>query len=159
MIQDLETKDLLMHFNGKIINNSHYYSLRIFYEDTDAGGIVYHSNYLKFFERSRTALLNLVSTDQKKMLYENKLAFVVRELNLKMIGSFTLNDIIIVKTCLKYAKKSYIRLKQEIYNDNVKKIKNKPKVSAEVQIVLINEKKKVKDITKILNHSFFTNER
>ena len=89
MIQDLETKDLLMHFNGKIINNSHYYSLRIFYEDTDAGGIVYHSNYLKFFERSRTALLNLVSTDQKKMLYENKLAFVVRELNLKMIGSFT----------------------------------------------------------------------
>ena len=159
MIQDLETKDLLMHFNGKIINNSHYYSLRIFYEDTDAGGIVYHSNYLKFFERSRTALLNLVSTDQNKMLYENKLAFVVRELNLKMIGSFTLNDIIIVKTCLKYAKKSYIRLKQEIYNDNVKKIKNKPKVSAEVQIVLINEKKKVKDITKILNHSFFTNER
>ena len=42
--------NLLEDFDGKIINNSHYYALRIFYEDTDAGGIVYHSNYLKFCE-------------------------------------------------------------------------------------------------------------
>ena len=81
----------------KIINNSHYYALRIFYEDTDAGGIVYHTNYLKFCERARTALLIATNINQKKMLDDNKLAFVVRELNLKMTGSFVLNDIIVIK--------------------------------------------------------------
>ncbi len=155
MKNDLNFFDLLENFNGKIINNSHYYALRVFYEDTDAGGIVYHTNYIKFCERARTALLTVLNIDQKKMLYDRKLAFVVRELNLKMIGSFTLNDIVVIKTCLKYAKKSYIRLFHEIFNVKEKKADTLPIVKAEVQIVLINEKKKVKDITKILNHNFF----
>ena len=54
---------MLIKFNnldGKLINNKHYYPIKIFYEDTDAGGIVYHSNYLKYFERARTSLLNLL---------------------------------------------------------------------------------------------------
>ena len=40
--------------DGEIIDNTHYYFTRIFYEDTDVGGIVYHANYLKYFERART---------------------------------------------------------------------------------------------------------
>ena len=47
MKNDLNFFDLLENFNGKIINNSHYYALRVFYEDTDAGGIVYHTNYIR----------------------------------------------------------------------------------------------------------------
>ena len=61
---------MLIKFNnldGKIINHKHYYPIKIFYEDTDAGGIVYHSNYLKFFERARTSLLNLLKIDQVKL--------------------------------------------------------------------------------------------
>ena len=54
--------------NGEIVNNTHHYVTRIFYEDTDAGGIVYHANYLKYFERARTSLLNLINIDQKKLL-------------------------------------------------------------------------------------------
>ena len=60
-----ETNDLI---NGEIINDIHYYITRIFYEDTDAGGIVYHANYLKYFERARTSLLNLINIDQKQLL-------------------------------------------------------------------------------------------
>ena len=56
-----ETNNLI---NGEIINDTHYYITRIFYEDTDAGGIVYHANYLKYFERARTSLLNLINIDQ-----------------------------------------------------------------------------------------------
>ena len=59
--------------NGKIINDTHYYITRIFYEDTDAGGIVYHANYLKYFERARTSLLNLINIDQKQLLEKKKL--------------------------------------------------------------------------------------
>ena len=54
--------------NGTIINDTHYYITRIFYEDTDAGGIVYHANYLKYFERARTSLLNLINIYQKQLL-------------------------------------------------------------------------------------------
>ena len=68
MKNDLNFFDLLENFNGKIINNSHYYALRVFYEDTDAGGIVYHTNYIKFCERARTALLTVLNIDQMKQM-------------------------------------------------------------------------------------------
>ena len=101
--------------NGEIINDTHYYITRIFYEDTDAGGIVYHANYLKYFERARTSLLNLINIDQKQLLEKKKLGFVVRDINLRINKSFQLNQILQVKTCLKSAKKSCIVLKHEAY--------------------------------------------
>ena len=54
----------LQNLDGIIQGNEHYYYLRVYYEDTDAGQIVYHTNYLKYFERARTSLLNLLNIDQ-----------------------------------------------------------------------------------------------
>ena len=141
--------------SGKIINDTHYYIIRIFYEDTDAGGIVYHANYLKYFERARTSLLNLINIDQKQLLEKKKLGFVVRDINLRINKSFQLNQILLVKTCLKSAKKSCIVLKHEAYETIQSTISKNPNVSCEIQIVMINDKNKVKDITKILHHPFF----
>ena len=141
--------------SGKIINDTHYYIIRIFYEDTDAGGIVYHANYLKYFERARTSLLNLINIDQKQLLEKKKLGFVVRDINLRINKSFQLNQILLVKTCLKSAKKSCIVLKHEAYETFQDTISENPNVVCEIQIVMIDEKNKVKDITKILDHPFF----
>ena len=141
--------------NGEIIDDTHYYFTRIFYEDTDAGGIVYHANYLKFFERARTSLLNLININQKQLLEKKKLGFVVRDINLRINKSFQLNQILLVKTCLKSAKKSCIVLKHEAYETIVGTISENPNVSCEIQIVMVNDKNKVKDISKILHHSFF----
>ena len=141
--------------NGEIINNTHHYVTRIFYEDTDAGGVVYHANYLKFFERARTSLLNLINIDQKQLLEKKKLGFVVRDINLRINKSFQLNQILLVKTCLKSAKKSCIVLKHEAYEKVQGTISENPNVSCEIQIVMINDKNKVKDISKILHHPFF----
>ena len=141
--------------NGEIINNTHHYVTRIFYEDTDAGGIVYHSNYLKYFERARTSLLNLIKIDQKQLLEKNKLGFVVRDINLRINKSFQLNQILLVKTCLKSAKKSCIVLKHEAYETIQDTICKNPNVVCEIQIVMINDKNKVKNISKILDHPFF----
>ena len=141
--------------NGEIVNNTHHYITRIFYEDTDAGGIVYHANYLKFFERARTSLLNLINIDQKQLLEKKKLGFVVRDINLRINKSFQLNQILLVKTCLKSAKKSCTVLKHEAYELILGTISENPNVSCEIQIVMINDKKKVKDISKILHHPFF----
>ena len=141
--------------NGEIVNGTHHYVTRIFYEDTDAGGIVYHANYLKYFERARTSLLNLINIDQKQLLEKKKLGFVVRDVNLRINKSFQLNQILLLKTCLKSAKKSCIVLKHEAYEKIQGTISENPNVSCEIQIVMINDKNKVKDISKILHHPFF----
>ena len=141
--------------NGEINNDTHHYITRIFYEDTDAGGIVYHANYLKYFERARTSLLNLIKIDQKQLLEKNKLGFVVRDINLRINKSFQLNQILLVKTCLKSAKKSCIVLKHEAYEIFQDTICKNPNVVCEIQIVMINDKNKVKNISKILDHPFF----
>ena len=141
--------------NGEIVNNIHHYITRIFYEDTDAGGIVYHANYLKYFERARTSLLNLINIDQKQLLEKKKIGFVVRDINLSINKSFQLNQILLVKTCLKSAKKSCIVLKHEAYEIIQDTISKNPNVVCEIQIVMINEKNKVKDISKVLYHPFF----
>ena len=141
--------------NGEIVNSTHHYITRIFYEDTDAGGIVYHANYLKYFERARTSLLNLINIDQKQLLEKKKLGFVVRDINLRINKSFQLNQILLVKTCLKSAKKSCIVLKHDAYERIQGNITEDPNVSCEIQIVMINDKNKVKDISKILYHPFF----
>ena len=143
--------------NGEIFNDTHYYITRIFYEDTDAGGIVYHANYLKYFERARTSLLNLINIDQKQLLEKKKLGFVVRDINLRINKPFQLNQILQVKTCLKSAKKSCIFLKHEAYETFQDTISENPNVVCEIQIVMIDEKNKVKDISKILDHPFFKN--
>ncbi len=141
--------------NGEIVDDNHYYITRIFYEDTDAGGIVYHANYLKYFERARTSLLNLIKIDQKKLLEKKNLGFVVRDFNLKIKKSFQLNQILLVKTCLKSAKKSCIVLKHEAYETIQNTVLKNPNVVCEIQIVMINDKNKIQNISKVLDHPFF----
>ena len=154
-MENLFKSEINKLINGEIVNNTHHYIIRIFYEDTDAGGIVYHANYLKYFERARTSLLNLIKIDQKQLLEKKKLGFVVRDINLRINKSFQLNQILLVKTCLKSAKKSCIFLKHEAYETIQGTVSENPNVSCEIQIVMINDKNKVKDISKILHHPFF----
>ena len=149
--------DIDKMINGEIINNTHQYFTRIFYEDTDAGGVVYHSNYLKYFERARTSLLNLIKIDQKQLLKKKKLGFVVRDISLRINKPFQLNQILLVKTCLKSAKKSCIVLKHEAYETSQNTHSQTPNVLCEIQIVMINDENKVKDISKTLDHPFFKN--
>ena len=95
---------------GQFFEESYFYLVRVFYEDTDVGGVVYHANYLKFFERARSSLLNSLGINQQDLLTKKKLKFVVREINLKIVNSFELNDLILIETRLKYAKNSCINL-------------------------------------------------
>ena len=75
------------------------YLLRVYYEDTDAQGVVYYANYLKFFERARTELLRAVGYEQMKLM-EEKIIFVVRSLDLKLLKPARLDDQLVIKTDL-----------------------------------------------------------
>ena len=149
---------MLIKFNnldGKLINNKHYYPIKIFYEDTDAGGIVYHSNYMKYFERARTSLLNLLKIDQIKLSQNHDTKLVVRKGDIIWHKPAKLNDTLLIETCLKYAKNSSITLEQKAFINN--KNETDLLVTGLFQIVAVNHDFKVKRIKSILQGNFFNN--
>ena len=94
------------------------WSARVYFEDTDSGGVVYHANYLKFMERARTEWLRNLGLDQLKLKQEDKLMFVVRKINIKYKIPARFNDELIIQTdCVKSTDYS-IMLKQNILRDN-----------------------------------------
>ena len=95
--------------------------IRIYFEDTDAQGLVYNSNYLKYLERGRTEFLRNFGYDQKKLLKEG-LIFVVKKVNLDFVKPAELDEIIEVKSKIESVKKVSFTFVQEIFDSNQKKI-------------------------------------
>ena len=75
------------------------YNLKVYYEDTDAQGVVYYANYLKFFERARTEYLRAVGYEQMELM-RSGIIFVVRGVEMKLHKPARLDDNIIVRTQL-----------------------------------------------------------
>ena len=91
--------------------------VRIYYEDTDAGGVVYYANYLKFFERARTELLREVNIEQDVLLEKN-IAFVVKKVELDYVKSARFNQLLTVKTEVVSCRKASLQFKQEILHES-----------------------------------------
>lgn len=89
------------------------FPIRVYYEDTDAGGVVYHSNYLKFFERARTEFLRQLGFSQQHLLAE-KLAFVVTHLEIDYKFPAKLDDLLSVETEIVELKRASIVFKQRL---------------------------------------------
>ncbi|MGF1755218.1 tol-pal system-associated acyl-CoA thioesterase [Vibrio makurazakiensis] len=87
----------------------------VYYEDTDAGGVVYHSNYLKFFERARTELLRSVGVSQNILLEQN-IGFVVRHMDIDFVQGARLDDQLQVITTISELKRASLIFCQEIVN-------------------------------------------
>tara|TARA_Y100001949_G_scaffold118386_1_gene100553 strand:- start:30 stop:431 length:402 start_codon:yes stop_codon:yes gene_type:complete len=75
----------------------HKFPITIYYEDTDAQGVVYYANYLRYFERARTEYLREIGYGQKKLMQEGVI-FIVRKVNLEFMKPATLDDEIIIET-------------------------------------------------------------
>lgn len=73
------------------------FPVRVYYEDTDLAGIVYHANYIKFYERSRTEMVRLMGLDQR-LLIEQGLAFAVVHIDIDYLKSARFNDALEVVT-------------------------------------------------------------
>src|SRR6185503_16999891 len=92
--------------------------VRIYYEDTDAGGIVYHANYLKFAERGRTESLRTLGYDHQKIMEEYKLILVVRHVEMDFRAPARLDDLLEVRTEVAECGNTSIGMKQGIWRDN-----------------------------------------
>ncbi len=90
--------------------------IRIYYEDTDAGGVVYHTNYLKYCERARSEYF---FASNYKIMDENA-HFLVKKLEAQFLKPAYLGDILEVKTFLIKMKNASVELKQDIFKDNIK---------------------------------------
>ena len=77
----------------------HYDQFRVYYEDTDAAGIVYYANYLHFIERGRTELLRALGHDQSALMREG-VAFAVRSVAAEFLGPARLDDLLTIETTI-----------------------------------------------------------
>lgn len=90
------------------------FSYRIYYEDTDSGGVVYYANYLKFFERARTDFLRLIGISQSELASKENLVFVVRRCEIDYLTPAKLDDLISVSVLVKEINAASISMQQEI---------------------------------------------
>lgn len=91
--------------------------IRVYYEDTDAGGIVYHTNYIKYCERARSEVF--FAQDIKPTLGESS-GFVVRNINANYLATSTLGDMLEVSSRILTLKSSSLVLLQEIWKNGLK---------------------------------------
>lgn len=89
--------------------------IRIYWEDTDAGGIVFHANYLKFFERARTEWLRSLGIEQQALRVQMGGLFVVSEMQLRYVAPARLDDALVVTAQLQTAGRASLTLLQEAF--------------------------------------------
>lgn len=104
--------------DGEMRDGRHHMQVRVYFEDTDAGRIVYHANFLRFMERGRTNYLRLLGTSQQALLNEAQndapgFAFVVRSMAIEFLKPAVLDDLLDVVTVPQEVKGASITLLQE----------------------------------------------
>ncbi len=92
----------------------HRFPVRIYYEDTDAGGVVYHANYIKFAERARTEALREAGLNQSLLWDTDNVGFVVRRLSIDYAKPARLDDALTVETSLQEFGKASLTLVQTV---------------------------------------------
>ena len=88
--------------------------VRIYYEDTDAGGVVYYANYLKYLERGRTEFIRALGVAQRELARETGLAFAVRSLSAEYLKPAVLDDELVVTTAVEALGRAQVTFAQSI---------------------------------------------
>jgi acyl-CoA thioester hydrolase len=107
------------HLDGEIRDGRHVMSVRVYYEDTDFSGVVYHASYLRFMERGRTNQLRLLGTDHRALFEEAEqetpgFAFVVRSMQIEFLKPARMDDVLQVTTAPEEVRGASITLHQRV---------------------------------------------
>ena len=101
--------------DGVIDGDRHLYAVRAYYEDTDLSGIVYHANYLRWFERARSDLLRRLDINQRAEIEAGGGAYAVSEINLKYLRPAKLDDDVLIETRCTELKAASCRMHQKAW--------------------------------------------
>ncbi len=88
--------------------------IRVYYEDTDAGGVVFYANYLKYFERARTELLRANGYEQDQLVQQEGILFVVRSMQIDYLSPARFNELLQVSADLVEVKKASLVFNQVV---------------------------------------------
>jgi len=109
--------------DGEIRNGRHVMQVRVYYEDTDFSGAVYHASYLRFMERGRTNYLRLLGADQRALFEETEreapgFAFVVRAMQIEFLRPARMDDVLAVVTETEEVRGASVTLHQQVRRDD-----------------------------------------
>ena len=108
----------------------HTISVRVYYEETDAAGIVYYANYLRFAERARTELLRDLGVAHETIKKKWGVEFIVRNCNAEYILPAFLDELLEVRTVCKEIKGASINLRQSVNRDNEELVAMEVKIAS-----------------------------
>ncbi|MCX4189966.1 tol-pal system-associated acyl-CoA thioesterase [Methylophaga sp. OBS3] len=91
--------------------------IRVYYEDTDSGGVVYHANYIKFMERARTEWLRRLGFEQNQLRSTQSILFAVHSMQLNFRKPARFNDQLLVRSSLKKVSGASIKFEQQVLLD------------------------------------------
>ena len=130
------------------MHENFYHSLKVYYEDTDAGGVVYYANYLKYLERARTEALAKIGLSNLQIKKNFGALIIVKSCNIEYKKSAHLEDQLSIRSFVKSVTKTSFFMNQFITNDKT------PIVEAQVHLVFINEKGKPIKVPDIIFDNF-----
>jgi len=124
--------------DGEIRDGRHHFTVRVYYEDTDFTGIVYHANYLRYMERGRTNYLRLIGADHRALFEATEkeapgFAFVVYSMNLTFLKPARMDDLLDVVTDPQEVKGASVTLRQRVVRGD------ELLVEASVRVAFISE--------------------
>jgi acyl-CoA thioester hydrolase len=105
-------------YAGRFAAGEHRFALRVYYEDTDAGGVVYHANYLRFFERARSDMLALAGADHAAALGAGAGGYVVAAAELRYVAPARLNDALLVVSRVERVRVAACVIQQQVMRDD-----------------------------------------
>jgi acyl-CoA thioester hydrolase len=106
------------HLSGALENDIHLLPVRVYYEDTDFSGVVYHASYLRFLERGRTDFLRLAGVHQSDLHAEGEgLIFAVRRLIIDYLKPARMDDVLVVETRTAEVRGASLTIAQRILRD------------------------------------------
>ena len=128
--------------------HAYHWPVRVYYEDTDAGGIVFYANYLKFAERGRTEMLRSQGHDHATILRDYGIMFVVRRCEANYLRAARLDEQLVVVSKTKLIKGARLIAEQLIMRGDELLVK------IEVELVCINDKERPQRLPNVIAESF-----
>ena len=104
---------------GSFAGPLHRYAIRAHFEDTDLSGVVYHANYLRWFERARSDMLRLLGIDQRAAYEAGEGAYAVAEIAIRYAAPARLDDVVMIETRTEELRAATCRLHQRAYRDGI----------------------------------------
>ena len=106
-----------MPLEGRFAGREHLFRLRVYFEDTDLSGVVYHANYLRYMERARSAMLRSAGIDQRAAHEGGEGVYVVRDIGLRYLAPARLDDTLTVVSRLIQLRAASVVIHQRVMRD------------------------------------------